>query len=168
MDKKGLDRLGKLLDFGVGFHLLASGLRIALCVWAVIHIEGNTNKAHSNSNATTACCLQILKDLQFPGQNVKKIKMQNLWIRYRIPVAVPMSEKTNWVSLFCRRPNLNIPILYSLLKLNSWTYNFVEVSGHKSSQTWGFQIQCLQLQTSFKPLMLKGEGSKSFSRGGFE
>ncbi len=28
---------------------------------------------------------------------------------------------------------------------NSWTYNFVEVSGHKleRSQTWGFLIQCL-------------------------
>ncbi len=30
-------------------------------------------------------------------------------------------------------------------KPNSWTYNFVEVSEHypKSSQTWGFRIQCL-------------------------
>ncbi len=30
-------------------------------------------------------------------------------------------------------------------KPNSWTYNFVEVSGHnlESSQTWGFPIQCL-------------------------
>ncbi len=31
------------------------------------------------------------------------------------------------------------------LKPNSWTYSFVEVSGHtlESSQTWGFCIQCL-------------------------
>ncbi len=31
------------------------------------------------------------------------------------------------------------------LKPNSWTYNFVEVSGHnlESSQTWGFRIQFL-------------------------
>jgi hypothetical protein len=41
-------------------------------------------------------------------------------------------------------------------KRNSWTYNFVEVSGHNldSSQTWGFRIQCLpyiakQFQTTF-------------------
>ncbi len=40
----------------------------------------------------------------------------------------------------------------SIQKPNSWTYNFVEVSGHnlESSKTWGFHIQCL-LQTSFKP-----------------
>ncbi len=36
------------------------------------------------------------------------------------------------------------------LKPNSWTYNFVEVSGHnfESSQTWGFPIQCLH----YKPV----------------
>ncbi len=33
-------------------------------------------------------------------------------------------------------------------KLNSWTYNFVEVSGHNlgSSQTWGFHIQWIHYQ----------------------
>ncbi len=36
------------------------------------------------------------------------------------------------------------------LKLNSWTYNFVEVSGHnlESYQTWGFHIKCLP----YKPI----------------
>jgi hypothetical protein len=35
-------------------------------------------------------------------------------------------------------------------KPNSWTYNFVEVSGHyhESSRTWGFHIQCLH----YKPV----------------
>jgi hypothetical protein len=43
------------------------------------------------------------------------------------------------------------------LKPNSWTYNFVEVSGHnlESSQTWGFCVTCCTLQTSFKPFFLK-------------
>jgi hypothetical protein len=39
------------------------------------------------------------------------------------------------------------------------TYSFVEVSRHnlQSSQAWGFRIQCrYTLQTSFKPLLLKG------------
>ncbi len=31
-------------------------------------------------------------------------------------------------------------------KPNSWTFNFVEISGHnlEGSQTWGFRIQCLR------------------------
>ncbi len=47
-----------------------------------------------------------------------------------------------------------------LLKPNSWAKNFVEVSGHnlRSSQTWDFRIQCLHLQTSFKPILLGGGG----------
>ncbi len=38
------------------------------------------------------------------------------------------------------------------LKPNSWTYNFIEVSGHnlESSQTWGFRIQCLH----YKPVSI--------------
>ncbi len=34
-------------------------------------------------------------------------------------------------------------------KPNSWTHNFVEVSGHnlESSQAWGFRKQCLQYKT---------------------
>ncbi len=41
-------------------------------------------------------------------------------------------------------------------KPNSWTYNFVEVSGHNldSSQTWGLRVTMFTLQTSFKPLFL--------------
>ncbi len=55
-----------------------------------------------------------------------------------------------------------------LLKPNSWTYNFVEVSGHnlESSQTWGFRIQMFTFQPSFKPLLLGGGGGvKSVSTG---
>ncbi len=55
-------------------------------------------------------------------------------------------------SNYCRNPDnclTSFPPCYSqspLQKPNSWTYNFVEVSGHnlESSQTWGFHIQCLQ------------------------
>ncbi len=54
--------------------------------------------------------------------------------------------------------------LFWILVSTSWRIqepkNFVQVSGHnlESSQTWGFRIQCLHLQTSFKPLLLGGGG----------
>ncbi len=50
------------------------------------------------------------------------------------------------------------------LKPNSWTYNFVEASGHnlERTQTWGFRIQCFQK----KPFLLQGGGS--FSTGDCE
>ncbi len=45
--------------------------------------------------------------------------------------------------------------------------NSVKVSGHnlESSQTRGFRIQLFTLQASFKPLLLKGGGVKSVSKG---
>ncbi len=59
--------------------------------------------------------------------------------------------------------------LYSLsmihgLKPNSWTYNFVEVSGHivESSQTWGFRTQSLHFKLVSNYFC---SGVKSVSRG---
>jgi hypothetical protein len=51
-------------------------------------------------------------------------------------------------------------MFFIVRKPNSWTYNFVEVSGHhlESSQTWRFRIQCLH----YKPV------SNPFARGGGE
>ncbi len=51
-------------------------------------------------------------------------------------------------------------------KPNSWTYNFVEVSGHylESSQTWGFRIQCLH----YKPAVSRRRGVKSIIRSDYE
>jgi hypothetical protein len=47
---------------------------------------------------------------------------------------------------------------YALLqKPNSWTDNFVEFN-IESSETWGFRYTMFTLQTSFKPLLLKGGG----------
>ncbi len=46
----------------------------------------------------------------------------------------------------------------------SWTYNLVEVSEHnletESSQGLRFPSTMFTLQTSFKPLLLKGRGGK--------
>ncbi len=53
-------------------------------------------------------------------------------------------------------------------KPDSWTYNFVEVSGHnlESSQTWGFRIQCLHYKPVPNSLLLRGgRGVKFVSRG---
>ncbi len=50
-------------------------------------------------------------------------------------------------------------------------YTFVEFFGNnlERSQTLGFRIHCLTLQTSFKPLLLTGEGGvKSVIRGDCE
>ncbi len=47
------------------------------------------------------------------------------------------------------------------LKPNSWTYNFVEISGHnllESSQTWGFRIQCLHYKPVANNFCLSGGG----------
>jgi hypothetical protein len=46
--------------------------------------------------------------------------------------------------------------IIQIQKLNSWTYNFVEVSGHnlESSQTWCFHLQYnVYIKTRFKPLL---------------
>ncbi len=50
--------------------------------------------------------------------------------------------------------------LMGFLELNSWTYNFVEVSGHnlKSSQTWGFRIQCLHYKPVSNHFCSRGKG----------
>ncbi len=57
-----------------------------------------------------------------------------------------------------------------LLKPTSWTYNFVEVSGHnlESSQTWVFQIQCLHYKPVSNHFCSREEGVKSISRGDCE
>ncbi len=55
-------------------------------------------------------------------------------------------------------------VILQLPKPNSWTYNVVEVSVHnlESSQVSVYNVE---LQTSFKPLLLKGRGGvKSVSR----
>jgi hypothetical protein len=49
---------------------------------------------------------------------------------------------------------------YSILKPNSWMYNFVEVSGHhfERPQTWGFGIQCLHYKpVAYIPLWWKNQ-----------
>ncbi len=54
-----------------------------------------------------------------------------------------------------------------VLKPSSWTCNFVEVSGHnlESSQTWGFQRQCLHYKPAFQITFAQGRGGlKSVSR----
>ncbi len=53
------------------------------------------------------------------------------------------------------------------LKPNSWTYNFVEVSGHnlESLRTWGFRIQCFHDKPVSTHFSSKGGGVKSISRG---
>jgi hypothetical protein len=70
-------------------------------------------------------------------------------------VAFPVSE-SGYKLLFCKRwvrcsKWCGLSTLgWSSEKLNSWTYNFVEVSGHdlESSQAWGFRIQYLH----YKPV----------------
>ncbi len=64
-------------------------------------------------------------------------------------------------------------VISSQSKPNSWTYNFVEVSGHnlESSETWSFPLQWMfKLQNSSKPLSLKGGGGgvKSVGSGDSE
>ncbi len=65
----------------------------------------------------------------------------------------------------------NVHILgWPLQKPNSWTHNFVEISGHKieSSQTWGFHIQCFHCKPVSTHIFTKGGwggGVKSISRG---
>ncbi len=69
--------------------------------------------------------------------------------KYRIiPFEVP------FISSYALFASAN-PSILSVLKPNSWSYNFVEVSGHNldSSQTWGVHIQCLHYKP-FKPLLL--------------
>jgi hypothetical protein len=53
------------------------------------------------------------------------------------------------------------------LKTNSWTYNFVEVSGHnlKSSETWG-SVENVYITSQFQTSFAEGRGGvKSVSRG---
>ncbi len=60
-----------------------------------------------------------------------------------------------------------------VLKPNSWTYNFVEVSGHNldSSQTWSYRIQCLHYQPVSNHFCSRdggGGGVKSVGRGDWD
>jgi hypothetical protein len=57
-----------------------------------------------------------------------------------------------WTVLFC---TIN-------QKPNSWTYNFVEISGHnlESSQAWGFRIHCLHYKPVSTHICSRGRGSK--------
>jgi hypothetical protein len=59
-------------------------------------------------------------------------------------------------------------LVHALLKLNSWTYNFVEVSGHKleSSQTQSLRIQLLYYKPVSNQFWSRGGGVKTISRGG--
>ncbi len=86
-----------------------------------------------------------------------RLKHNNLSNRYR----------HIWVSSYMTKMSSHFTFFSILQKTNSWTYNFVEVSGHilESSQTWGFRIQYLH----YKPLLLNGVwGVKSVSRGDCE
>jgi hypothetical protein len=51
-------------------------------------------------------------------------------------------------------------------KPNSWTYNFVEVSGHNldSAQAWGFHIQCLDYKPVSNHFCSAGGGGGSHNR----
>ncbi len=55
-------------------------------------------------------------------------------------------------------------------KPNSWTYNFVQVSGHnlESSQTGGFRVQFLQYKRVSNSFCSGGGGVKYVSTGDFE
>ncbi len=57
-------------------------------------------------------------------------------------------------------------LLLTLLKPNSWTYSFAEISGHnlEISQTWGFRIQRLHYKTVTNHFC----SNKSVSRGDCE
>jgi hypothetical protein len=51
-----------------------------------------------------------------------------------------------------------VPVCYADQKPNSWTCNFVEVSGKnlESSQTWDFRIQCLHYKAVSNPFCSRG------------
>ncbi len=68
------------------------------------------------------------------------------------------------------RPAMRLSNHFYNLKPNSWTYNFVNVSGHnvESSQTWGFRMQCLYYTPFSIHFCSRGVGVKSFSRGDCE
>jgi hypothetical protein len=68
--------------------------------------------------------------------------------------ATPYEQYSSQISLAVPRVSVCV------LKPNSWTYNFVEVSGHnlESSQTWDFRIQCLHYKPVWKPTLLNREG----------
>ncbi len=53
-------------------------------------------------------------------------------------------------------------LCWRVLKPNSRTYKFVEVSGHNldSSQTWDFRLQCLNYKTVLTTLFYQAGGSK--------
>ncbi len=71
------------------------------------------------------------------------------------------SSPLSWTPLFSILPHL-YPGLRPcpILKPNSWTDNFVEVSGHnrESSQTWGFCIQCLHYKPVSNHFCSRGGG----------
>ncbi len=64
-------------------------------------------------------------------------------------------------------PCKNFPILFvpKTSKPNSWTYNFVAVSGqNESSQTWG-SVYNVYITNKFYTTFAQGGGVKSVSRG---
>ncbi len=86
-----------------------------------------------------------------------------------MPFFVYAESRPHWL---CRMFNLQETYRIPIQKQNSWSYNFVEVSGHNpvSSQTWGFHIKCLHnkpvFQTTFT--LWGGGGVKSVILGDCE
>jgi hypothetical protein len=110
-------------------------LRGTLCIkWT----PSSMQQIYSQHNAWEA----IFRKLIWPYLKVTALKLFYNSLRAR-------QINTAWI-LSVRTINT----INHILKPNSWTFNFVEVSGHnlESSQALRFPYTMFTLQTSFKPL----------------
>ena len=83
------------------------------------------------------------------ASNVNNFKIKIIFFLKSLAVSlIKLVTHKSWFSSIEKKQSHNR--IFHLLKPNSWTYNFVEVSGHnfESSQTWGFRIQRLH----YKPV----------------
>ncbi len=84
-----------------------------------------------------------------------------LWILFYICIYASNKPKTWHVEAqLAMKSSTGASHPHSLHKQNSWTYNFVEVSGHnlENSQTWGFCVQCLHYKPASNHFCSRGRG----------
>jgi hypothetical protein len=114
--------------------------------FASVHVTKNSH-ASTEKRAQPLKLDMLLSTLQ-RGRIICKCADHSIQNRYPQDQQNPYIAGVLWLTL--NRTVLLYCVYKRELKLNSWTFTFVEVSGHnlEISQTWGFPIRCLH----YKPV----------------
>ncbi len=122
------------------------------------HLKSN-NEIHSISLLLTSllCCFTFFK-IYFILYYLH-IHTVDLVVRFYLKL-----RKERRISTIFFKDDQNLDNLKSLaatvVKPNSWTYNFVEVSGHNLESSWDFCIQCLYYKRVSSHFSSRGVGVK--------